>query len=372
MSKPDRPVVANPAAAKKAERLLILLPLKGLHLVDDGPIEDLFEQSWSVIGHAQMNQLECGGFGASLASNVRRMREHAWPTAFFLYRYIYPHVQISEAATKAEFSLSALTMAVLLKRWDLREDDGQPVANPRSVFRARYREYYDHPISLGRSGIKQVGGGKSVFSLLRPDSVAPYRTFSVVELREQVLISPPIVANVLKQERLSKRDLRLANGMAGIGAAFQTLSTGAFIASLASATEILLDSQAGSQSHAGAVPWARRIERLEVLVGAEHESVLKQIFQARHKFVHAAEQPTNDLLPFAALAMAVQAWTVVEELYRTYPNAQDVEALLDAVIAANRASHDGPEQLRLLREMVPLGASAKLPWINYWLNRAGE
>lgn len=346
----------------------MVLPVRGLHLTDTGPLPDLFASPWTIVGHAQFNALE-RSFDKGVQFQVRKMREQAFPTAIFLYRYSYPTVYVAEAARLAESALSALSMAVLLHPWEPSDLDGG-VTNPRPVFRARYAEYYDMPMGLSRAGVKIIGGGKSVFSLLRPDWVSPERRISRNELECIVLDAPEVVSRVLHQETLTKRQRKLADGMTVIVSAFQTLSAGAFVSSLVSAMEVLVDSQSGADGAEFGSSWNRRLARIRVALGPGCDTALNRVLKVRHDYVHSGGQPPNDLLAFTSLGMAVQVWSVVAELFSRVESTQDLEALLDAVAVARRATKLAPRSLRFLSEEVPVGVRDRLPWINYWLERA--
>lgn len=358
------------SSEEPTQTLLMSLPIKGLHLMDDGPLGDLFRSPWSVVGHSQMNALETS-LGSSYQSNIRRMRKVAWPTALFLYRYQHPQVYIADAAIKAEYALSALSMAVLLHDWTPRKEEG-PVANPRPVFRARYSEYYDEPIGVGKAGVKVVGGGTSVFSLIRPDLISPLRQICLDDLKLMIERAPRVVGKVLNQERLTRRERRLADGMSVINSAFQTLSAGAFVSALVSAAEVLVDSQQGAGTGDYSSPWQRRVARIRSIVSSAATPALDRVLKARHDFVHGGAQPTGDRLPLAALGIAVQVWSVMADLYGRFDNAQDMEAFLDCAAIVDRVSPSAPHELLNLANAVPAGARAQLPWIDFWFRQANE
>ncbi|MDP2857800.1 MAG: hypothetical protein Q8P50_07475 [Bacillota bacterium] len=355
--------------AEQPQTLLMVLPVRGLYLTDVAPPPDLFAAPWQVVGKGQFDALHDLGLGESFSTLLQRFREKTDPTAFFFHRYHYPTVYVSEAARQAEYALSALSMAVLLHSWP--PGDGQDPAGPCPVFRARYAEYYDHPVAVGKNGVKVSGGGKSVFGLLRPDWIMPEPRLSRGNLDALIDAAPNVVRAVLEQAPLNKRQRRLADGMAVINSAFQSLSPGAFVGSLVSAAEVLVDAQAGD-GDGGAASWQRRRSRIGAAVGSDCEAILDRVMQARHEFVHSGAQPRGDRLPLAALGIALQVWTVMADLYGTIDNAQDVEAVLDAAAIGARVSAGAPEALRQMPASIPRGARSQLPWIDFWLQLAAE
>lgn len=349
-----------------AQPYLVVIPVRGLHLTDTTLPATLFDRPWTLVGHNQMNALEnLHGPTSSLHGNIREIRQRLWPTAFLLVRYYEGQQRSVWDEYRAERMLAAISMAILLKPWAANGS----IANPRPVFRARYPEACDLPLSFHPGGIRSVGHTTRL-GLLSPGSVSSDRRLSVAELEAWISRCPAVIQKVLADERLNKREDRLADSMMAITAAWQNLTPGGFIASLVSATESLVDSQASDAPTEQDRSWKTRVQRINTVVGESFADQIKAVLQVRHNYVHAAKQPDSDALTFSALAMALQCWAVMHALYEKYGDVQDVEAYLDCCSLAKRVKSAGLEPLRSLHEAMPPGPRAELAWVDSYLSPA--
>jgi len=266
--------------------------------------------------------------------------------------------------TYSERVLAALSMVLLLQpsRWQASD-----APYPQAIFRARYREFCDLPLTFNATKTLSVGHTSRI-GLLSAENAASLSPLSLDQIDQAVALSPPVLQKCLKPAPLDRREARLVEVLQVINAAFLALSPGALVANFVSAAEILVDSQAasGQPSDRG---WTRRAERIKVLAGVAAAETVEKLINARHEFVHAAGQPPSDRYPYAALALAVQAWAVMAELSTRLRNTQDAEALLDACADAKRISGPNSGLAANLQSSVPVGPVGAVDWIRHHLSQ---
>lgn len=320
------------------------IPIRGV--VVDNPdltLDEVFSKPWTLIGPNQYSLLAAArGRNDSVEGNVKKIVSRLAPSSLLLVRY-YPGQRTSVwDERRAMQVLAALNMALLLT--DLFEPP-----RPRPLFRARYPEYCDLPLTFDAQGTRSVGH-TSRLGLLSSDNLPRLHVDEILTIVDS---APQVVDDVLNDRRLDSRESRLAEGMMNILGAFDTLTRGAFVSRLVSAAEQLLDAQAGQ------VKWSRLEARL---CAAVPYSTVPKLIQIRHEYTHAGIQPENDRPTSKALAMAVECWGVMLDLYSRIPNHGDVEIVLDCVAKAEEVSQD-IEPLVNVEELVESGPSNSAKWI---------
>lgn len=336
-----------------AERpFVVTIPVRGV--VIDNPdltLDAIFDEPWTLVGPEQYGILaDAQGRNDSVRGNIDVIAERLAPSSLLLVRY-YPGQRTSVwdevLATRV---LAALNIALLLS------DILTNPPRPRPLFRARYAEYCDLPLAFDAEGTKSTGH-TSRLGLLAGDDLPRLHLDNVVVM---IGDAPQVVRDVLQGKRLDARQSRLAEGMVNILGAFETLSTGAFVSRLVSATECLLDAHA----EGGVKSWTRIEARLRATVKSK---LVPDLTQIRHEYVHAGLQPANDVASLQALAMAVECWGVLEGLYTRISRHSDVEVLLDCAARASQAKSDELEMLAPVMDAIGFGPSAEVEWIRSWL-----
>lgn len=335
---------------------VVTIPVRGI--VVDNPdltLEGVFSKPWTLVGPDQYGLLAAArGRNDSVEGNIKKIVKRLSPSSLLLVRY-FPGQRTSVwDEQRAMQVLAALNMALLLT-----DISGLPgtEARPRPLFRARYPEYCDLPLSFDEQGVKSVGH-TSRLGLLSSDNL-PRLNFD--EILTTVDSAPSVVTNVLQNQGLDNRESGLAEGMLNILSAFDTLTRGAFVSRLVSASEQLLDTQAGTSQ--GGVQWKRLENRLRTAVPY---SVVPNLIQIRHDYTHAGLQPETDRPTFKALAMAVECWGVMQNLYSRIPDRGDVETVLDCASKAEDISQE-IEPLANVESLVESGPSDSVEWIQAYL-----
>ena len=301
----------------------------------------------------------------SLQGNLSHIWNRLAPSSMLLVRYGESERKSLWDERRAEQILAAINMLLLLSL-DLVEGREQPA--PRPVFRARYREYCDLPLAFDLERVRLAGHTSRMGLLVADDPLQ----LSLDEIDAMVASGPEIIREVLGGTRShDKRAQRLRDGMAGILGAFDTLTAGAFVSHLTGVAETLVDSK--SRSEDGRSGWDSKERRIKVLVGGEHDLAVKKVVECRHDYVHAFRQPDSDVLPFIALAMAVQVWGNLFELYERFTNHEDVERLIDgAAIARKLSSSEVGDTFSGIVEAIPAGPKLGRAWIQTWLDHGSS
>jgi hypothetical protein len=342
---------------------LTVIPLRGLDVEDQVPLPVLLERKWSVVSSRQVAAISAlQPNNTSLLGNLERIVERLAPDALLFVRRFRTTDGFEWDDEADDRIVAALSMAFLLS------PDITPCADapyPRAIFRSRYKEFCDLPLAFGRERVLAVGHTSRV-GVLSVDRAKWNTRIDVAQIDKTVESCPKIIQEVLRFGHLDSRESRLLDGLRIINSSFMGLSQGAMVSSLVSAAEVLVDSQAGDSGIADRA-WQRRVARMRVAAGPDCWEVTNRLLEARHRFVHSGMQPPNDLYPFAALALAVQVWGVVEELSRSLGNMQDAGALLDCVADALRLSAQNQTALSTVIVSIPAGPKAMLPWVNHHL-----
>jgi len=236
---------------------------------------------------------------------------------------------------------------------------------PQPVFRARYKEFVDLPLTFNASRTLSAGH-TSLIGLLSAENAAGLPPWSLDQLERAVGVAPSVLRKCLAPEPLDRREGRLIDSAQIVNAGFLGLSRGALVANFVSAAETLVDSQAATGAGSDRA-WVRKAERIKVVAGPSATGTVDKLLNARHEFVHAAKQPPSDRYPYAALALAVQVWSVIAELSAVLQNMQDVEALLDACADGKRLSTANSGLIANLLGSIPGGPVSSVDWVRYHL-----
>lgn len=339
------------------EPFFVVIPIRGIRIKKDSFQNDPFERSWILIDRDDEAFFDKYG-GESIVGNVNSIKKRLNPSSFLLVRYFDEQQRTVWDEEMAERKLSALNLALLLNNW---KKEGSVDPWPRFVYRTRYHEYCDLPLTFFKGKCRSTGHtGK--MGLLSTD-VGHYFSndlnLSLAEVDIIVDAAPKVIKNILCDEP-EKFDGSLINGMASISSAFDTLTPGAFVAAMIRCVEVLL----GSEEDKFKIIKRRTM----LLVDFNSKEIVNEIFQWRNDYTHRLKQPPNDLSTFKAFALAVQVWGALEELYLKYNNCKnDVVRFLDACVLASNLKSD-IAGLALLSKNIPDGPKKKVKWIDHYLS----
>lgn len=335
-----------------------VIPVRGLLLSDDKIPIDMFDRNWVLVGHRQMEELQNMKLERDgLDRNIKHIRERLAPDALLLVRYHKDEKLNVWDERKAESILSAISMALLLK--SSRSEDRGARANPIRVFRSRYKELCDLPLSFDSKTVRSTGHTGRLGVVSAPDIFIDEDSISLSELETHIATCPSTINAVLSGKRLNSREEKLHKAMRAIQAAFDTTTRGAFVASSVSAAELLVSS--------GTSNWSRFKSRLFMLTGKQYKKRIEEILDARHQYIHEAIQSLNDTMPFSALALSVQVWEVCHSLYDRIGNIQDAENFLDACDSLMKTESVELEAIREESNRIPEGPVERLHWIRKYL-----
>lgn len=297
---------------------------------------------------------------SSLSGNVETIRKRLNPQAFLLVKCsseIKDSVQkLREAYHEGDGILSALCMASLFNPLPLNAKSY--IIEPTPIFRARYLEACDLPLVFDEKHLHVTGHSSSVNWITAIGSLGLIPQ-TVTEFTSQAMGSFGVISKLLNGERISRREERLEAAMRALHAAFQATSIGQFIAESVSAVEQLIAKKDD--------PWKIKISRLRTVVGDEYSTRVDEIVKARHEYVHTAKQPEQDYLAQSALAMVVQAWAVVHELFEQIESIQDAIKYLDCCHLAQQTTSNNLNALRKLCDGIAPGPVRGSYWTHKYL-----
>ncbi len=338
---------------------VVSVPVRGVSIRPEHfQRKEIERRPWVILGSDQFPELCRNTTSDSLLGNLHQIWDRLAPTSLLLVRYGSGERKSVWDEQRAEQVLAAINLLFLLTV-DL--TGGRERASPRPVFRARYREYCDLPLAFGLTGVRSVGHTGRLGLLAGDDPLQ----LTLRGVDDMVVSGPTIIRQVLNGDLLGPREGRLRSGMVGILGAFDTLTTGAFVAHLTGVAEALVDAQANSDD--GKASWKRRADRIKVLVGNEHATAVDRVLRCRHEYVHSSQQPANDVLAFVALAVAVQVWGGLAKLYDQFADHGDLERLLDGAAIGNRATPPVADAFTDVIDAIPTGPKHERLWIQAWL-----
>lgn len=319
-------------------------------------LEQLDSVDWLFVGPEHFEEL---GHANSRTTSLRGNLEQIWnrlhPDALLLVRCFEHERKTVWDEYRADTVLSVLNLAFLLSGHEAQNAEAKNW--PAYVFRVRYREYCDLPLSFNMGGTRSTGHTGRM-GLLSPQVKI---SLSSEEISKVVDLSPPILKRILARQKLSGREVRLKEAAIQISQAFDTLSPGAFASQLVAMGENLVDSQSDDSANMG--QWKRRVSRMKALM-RENAAVVDTITNTRHNYVHGGKQPSNDLPAFKALAFGVEAWAIVANMLEKHENAGEIERILDC---STLASESAVPELLAISRLIPEGPSARVSWISKYL-----
>ena len=346
---------------EKKPPYLVAIPLKGVVVDGSSVPNDLFDRHWTVVGQAAFESLALfhGSREASLYGNVNQIAQRLRPTGFLLVRYFEGMQKHVLDEYHAELVLAALSMTLLLT------NAPKYCETPMLLSRARYPEVCDLPLTFFEDRIRSSGHTSHTGLIpLLDHHMTP--KLSPSEIEAFVKNAPNIVQAVLSEPFVNHGAMQpLIDAMMATQGAWQNLTTGGFISSFMSACELLVD--VGGPTDASLAVWQRRLDRMTVAIGIQRRQMLDRVAKARHQYVHRSVQPESDELSFSALAIAVQVWSVVNELYEQFKQSRTVELFLDSAYQNARAAEGGLPRF-MDPSLVPKGHAANVEWMKRWLD----
>jgi hypothetical protein len=335
----------------------VTIPVRGIVSDETGFVLEALESlDWAVVGPDHFDEL---GRASSRTSSLRGNLDHIWerlrPDALLLVRCFEHERQTVWDEYRADTVLSVLNLALLLNGHQCKELECEDW--PRYLFRVRYREYCDLPLTFDMEGTRSVGHSGRL-GLLSPAVRVP---MNLLEMNALIDASPPVLKKILLRKPLTTRERRLKEAAIHIVQAFDTVSTGAFVSHLIGMGEMLVDPPQDGATNGG--QWKRRLNRMKILM-RENADIVERVTCVRHGYVHAGKQPENDLPAFNALAFAVETWAVIAEMYDIHENSKEVNRILDCVAISRESSI---AELASISSLVPVGPSQQVQWISKYL-----
>ena len=331
----------------------VAIPVRGVSVPESPATEDLLARSWSLVGHQHVNAV--AGLTTrpdSLRSNLENLIAEQDPTAFLLVRC---HPREDEEA-KVDTVVAAIGMALLLMH--PHSDGSNTALQPIVCYRSRFRGLADLRLTFDADGVRQVGHSDRLGIVSGQGPATDGAGISIPLLEQQLKRCPRVVARAAAGAGLAGRELRLVVAMRALMAAFETTSPGAFVAAVVTALDPLLGS-----NDEGPTQWRHKMSRLKLLVGPGAVTTVDRVIGARHEFTHEAKQPQGDALCCSALAVAVQAWSVLAKLYERTQHIQDVIRYLDCCQLASMTTSNELASLRNECDHIPPGPVVRLHWV---------